>query len=72
MTKEEIIKKNTHRTFIEGFIDPIISVNHEKAMDEYAKQVAIDFCDWLDMHRYEFETIASEELFNQFIEHQKK
>ena len=56
-TKEEILAKHsTH-----------YSSNILRAMDVYAKEVAIDFCDWLNMNKYEFETMESKELFELYL-----
>lgn len=38
------------------------------AMEQYAMEMAVGFCDWLDTHKYEFETLPSDILYQQYLE----
>ena len=65
--KEEILRK-----YANGWVGGMTSGDKDRivypAMEEYAYEIAVGFCDWLDTHKYEFETIPSDILYQQYLE----
>ncbi len=67
MTKEEILDNiNSFFNHEEYMYDALV------AMDEYAEQECVLFALWLDMHRYEFDTMEEKELYQLYIQSKNK
>jgi hypothetical protein len=66
MTKEEILAKHCYTAAL-GNIEEYS--NALSAMDEYAKQQAIDFAKWISDNEMEGD---GDKLYDQFIESQNK
>jgi hypothetical protein len=72
--REEILSKSNSGNDVYIASQQVVLVDKNsalKAMDEYAKQEAIDFADFLNMHKYEFETQSSEQLYQLYLNSKK-